>query len=307
MSMKGRCIFILEGAMISTCLIVSLFSPKIGEPSSKVAGDSHVEESKSAQMSEEKSTHEVGNKEQESDEKVVVSQKTENASMVDSKASNEPPVKASSSTIIENLVREDTESQTKTEKAKNVNIDAYEAAKELVVEASSSITNEKFNSEDTKFNTTGKDEASKMELPDKVITLSPFAAEFVPRVALSLQSAVNAPEFAPTPLSQQTDRPVLLRQRSDKPENELMNCVKDVLFGLTQSPGELNSYFYTLVNMLIKWLSSLESLKEVVDLIFEYVRIKFVIRNYLGLNLDFPLASQKRLHPYCKVDISKFL
>ena len=257
------------------------FFPKIGEPSSKVAVDSHVDESKSSQSSEEKPAHEVGSKEQESDEKAVGSQKAD-ANTDDSKASNEPPVKASSSTGIKNFAREDTESQTEPEKAKNTNNDAHEAAKELVVEASSSIiTNEKLNSEDTDSHATGKDEASKTEPTDKGIKLSPFAAEFVPRVAFNLQSAVNAPEFVPTSLSQQTDRPLLLRQGSDKPENELMNCVKDVLFGLTQSPGELNSYFYTLVKMLRKWLSSLDSLKEVVDLIFEYVRIKFVIRNLL--------------------------
>lgn len=52
-----------------------------------------------------------------------------------------------------------------------------------------------------------------------------------------------------------------------------MNCVKDVLFGLTQSPGELDYYVDTLVTMLMKWFSTLNSLKEVVDLIFEYVSI----------------------------------
>ena len=246
------------------------FFPKTGEPSSEVASDLCVEESKSSQTSEEKPAHDVGDKEKESDEKAVLSQKTENANTDVFKASNEPPVKTSS----ENMDREDAESQTKTEKAENIDTDASQATEEPVIEASSSTTSEKFNSEDTQSHATGEDEASKTE--PTVIKLSPFAAEFVPRASFSLQSAVNAPKFVPTSLLPQTERPLLLRQQNDKPENELMNCVKDVLFGLTQSPGELNSYFHSLVKMLRKWLSSLDSLKEVVDLIFEYVGIKFI-------------------------------
>ena len=108
---------------------------------------------------------------------------------------------------------------------------------------------------------------------DKITKLSPLAAEFIPKTGYNLQSQVEAPEFVPKSLSQQGRRPPMLRQLSDKPENELMNCVKDVLFGLTQTPGELDSYVETLVKMLQKWLSSLDSLQEVVDLIFDYVGI----------------------------------
>ena len=108
---------------------------------------------------------------------------------------------------------------------------------------------------------------------DKITKLSPLAAEFIPKIGYNLQSQVEAPEFVPKSFSQQGRRPPMLRQLSDKPENELMNCVKDVLFGLTQTPGELDSYVETLVKMLQKWLSSLDSLQEVVDLIFDYVGI----------------------------------
>ena len=104
-----------------------------------------------------------------------------------------------------------------------------------------------------------------------VSKLSPHADEFVPKGTYNLVSAVNAPEFVPAPVPQQNDRPPLLRQKSNTPENELMNCVKDVLFGLTQSPGELHYYVDILIDMLKKWLSTLTSLKEVVDVIFEYV------------------------------------
>ena len=108
---------------------------------------------------------------------------------------------------------------------------------------------------------------------DKITKLSPLAAEFIPKTGYNLQSLVEAPEFVPKSFSQQGQRPPMLRQLSDKPENELMNCVKDVLFGLTQTPGELDSYVETLVQMLQKWLSSLDSLQEIVDLIFDYVGI----------------------------------
>lgn len=112
---------------------------------------------------------------------------------------------------------------------------------------------------------------------DKITKLSPLAAEFIPKTGYNLQSQVEAPEFVPKSLSQQGRRPPMLRQLSDKPENELMNCVKDVLFGLTQTPGELDSYVETLVKMLQKWLSSLDSLQEVVDLIFDYVGITLTV------------------------------
>ena len=112
---------------------------------------------------------------------------------------------------------------------------------------------------------------------DKITKLSPLAAEFIPKTGYNLQSLVEAPEFVPKSFSQQGRRPPMLRQLSDKPENELMNCVKDVLFGLTQTPGELDSYVETLVKMLQKWLSSLDSLQEIVDLIFDYVGITLTV------------------------------
>lgn len=119
-----------------------------------------------------------------------------------------------------------------------------------------------------------------------VSKLSPHAVEFVPKGTYNLVSAVNAPEFVPAPVPQQNDRPPLLRQKSNTPENELINCAKDVLFGLTQSPGELHYYVDTLVKMLKKWLSTLTSLKEVVDLIFEYVSIVYL---YFSVNYYFYL------------------
>ncbi|XP_078353308.1 polyadenylate-binding protein-interacting protein 1-like isoform X2 [Oculina patagonica] len=115
-----------------------------------------------------------------------------------------------------------------------------------------------------------KDEALKTEATGKGSKLSPLAVEFVPKGTYNLTSAVNAPAFVPAPVPQQNNRPPLLRQKSNTPENELMNCVKDALFGLTQSPGELDYYVDTLVKMLKKWCSKLISLKEVVDVIFEY-------------------------------------
>ena len=123
--------------------------------------------------------------------------------------------------------------------------------------------------------TTDQDETSLTEPTSKATTLSPFAKEFVPKASYDLASAVTAPEFVPASVPQQNERPLLLQKRSNTPENELMNCVKDVLFGLTQSPGELIYYFKTLVNELKKWLGTLTSLKEVVDLVFEYVSIYF--------------------------------
>ena len=118
------------------------------------------------------------------------------------------------------------------------------------------------------------EEALTPELTTQAVSrLSPHATEFVPKGTYNLVSAVNAPEFVPAPVPQQNERPPLLRQKSNTPENELMNCVKDVLFGLTQSPGELHYYVDTLVEMLKKWLGTLSSLKEVVDVIFEYVSI----------------------------------
>lgn len=128
--------------------------------------------------------------------------------------------------------------------------------------------------EETQDKTTLKDEVSKTKLSDKVTSLSPYAREFVPKSTITPQS-VDAVEFVPGALSYESKRPNLLERKSDTPENELMNCVKDVLFGLYQSPGELYFYFSRLVRMLKKWLSSLDSLKDVVDLIFEFVSTDF--------------------------------
>ena len=151
------------------------------------------------------------------------------------------------------------------EKEEKTNTDVSEVTKENAAEIASPTINENTESIDTDSEAVVKEPA--------VAKLSPFATEFVPRAAYNLYSAVNAPEFVPGSFSQQHTRPPLLRQRSNKAENEVMNCVKDVLFGLTQSPGELDSYVNTLVKTLRKWLSTLNSLKEVVDLIFEYVGI----------------------------------
>ena len=115
--------------------------------------------------------------------------------------------------------------------------------------------------------------------------LSPHAAEFVPSNC-NLVSTGNATEFDSAPAPQEEDRPPLLRRKSNTPENELMNCVKDVLYGLTQSPGELHYYADTLVNMLKKWLSTLTSLREVVDVIFEYVSI-FLFLSLFCVNYSF--------------------
>lgn len=149
------------------------------------------------------------------------------------------------------------------------NTDTSEAT-EKALEGANLAKKEDLNVGKTQIETTVQGEGTATEPTDQATSLSPFAAEFVPKSSFSLQSAVDAAEFVPGAFSHQSERPALLRQQSDKPKNELMNCVRDVLFGLMQSPGELYYYFTTLVKMLKKWLSSLESLKEVVDLIFEY-------------------------------------
>lgn len=141
-------------------------------------------------------------------------------------------------------------------------------------DAANSTKNDNLVVEETQDKTTLKDEVSKTKLSDKVTSLSPYAREFVPKSTITPQS-VDAVEFVPGALYYESKRPNLLERKSDTPENEFMNCVKDVLFGLYQSPGELYFYFSTLVRMLKKWLSSLDSLKDVVDLIFEFVSTDF--------------------------------
>ena len=133
-------------------------------------------------------------------------------------------------------------------------------------------TNEHNKESDQKEQTvTNHDKTLLTETTSKISNLSPFAEEFVPKASLNLTSVVKAPEFVPVSVPPQPDRPPLLQRRNDTPENELMNCVKDVLFGLTQSPGELNDFFKTMVDQIKKCMGTLNSLKEVVELIFEYV------------------------------------
>ena len=141
-------------------------------------------------------------------------------------------------------------------------------------DAANSTKNDNLDVEETQDKTTLKDEVSKTKLTDKVTSLSPYAQEFVPKSTISPQS-VDAAEFVPGALSYKSKRPNLLERESDTPENELMNCVKDDLFGLYRSPGELYFYFSNMVRMLKEKLSSLDSLKDVVDLIFEFVSTDF--------------------------------
>ena len=148
-------------------------------------------------------------------------------------------------------------------------------------------TNEHNKESDQKEQTlTNHDKTSLTETTNKIINLSPFAKEFVPKASLNLISVVKAPEFVPASVRPQPDRPPLLQRINDTPENELMNCVKDVLFGLTQSPGELNDFFKTLVDQMKKCMGTVNSLKEVVELIFEYVStiyVFFVFLRYITL------------------------
>lgn len=157
-------------------------------------------------------------------------------------------------------------------------IAASERTKELIEHQENNVSSGNKNIKECHVEETDEsvkhEEASTPETTTQAVSkLSPHAVEFVPKGTYNLVSAVNAPEFVPAPVPQQNDRPPLLRQKSNTPENELMNCVKDVLFGLTQSPGELHYHVDILVQMLKKWLSTLTSLKEVVDVIFEYVSI----------------------------------
>ena len=143
-------------------------------------------------------------------------------------------------------------------------------------------TNEHNKESDQKEQTvTNHDKTSLTETTSKITNLSPFAKEFVPKTSLNLTSVVKAPEFVPASVRPQPDRPLLLQRINATPENELMNCVKDVLFGLTQSPGELNYFFKTLVDQMKKFMGTVNSLKEVVELIFEYVSTIYVFFFFL--------------------------
>ena len=126
-------------------------------------------------------------------------------------------------------------------------------------------------------------ETSLTEATSKISNLSPFAREFVPKASFNLASVAKAPKFEPASVPPQFRRAPLLQKMHDTPGNELMNCVKDVLFRLTQRPGESGHYFDTLVLQIRKHLGSLNSFSEVVELIFEYVSTNFFFWRYLTL------------------------
>lgn len=166
--------------------------------------------------------------------------------------------------------KESEESDVSPQKTEVVNTTLSEVKEESIVNTSTKTEKNDGEAAEPAEVKSGVLETTTGQQADKITKLSPLAAEFIPKTGYNLQSLVEAPEFVPKSFSQQGQRPPMLRQLSDKPENELMNCVKDVLFGLTQTPGELDSYVETLVKMLQKWLSSLDSLQEIVDLIFDY-------------------------------------
>ena len=167
-----------------------------------------------------------------------------------------------------NKQKESEEKDVQPQKAEPADTDISEAKEETVTTSSTKAEN--VDVKDTETSEVKAEALKTTELTNKITKLSPFAAEFVPKASCNLN---NAPEFVPESFSLQNERPALLHLQIDKPENELMNCVKDVLFGLTQSPGELDFFVGILVKMLQNWLSTLNSLKEIVDLIFEYVGI----------------------------------
>lgn len=133
-------------------------------------------------------------------------------------------------------------------------------------------TNEHNKESDQKEQTVmNHNEMSLTEATSKVSILSPFAREFVPKASSNLASVVKAFNFVPASVPLRLGRPPTLQKRYNTPESELINCVKDVLFRLTQRPGELNYYFVTVFRQVKKHLGSLNSFEEVVELIFEYV------------------------------------
>ena len=172
-----------------------------------------------------------------------------------------------------NEQKESEESDVSPQKPEVVNTTLSEGKEESIVNTSTKIEKNDEKAAEPAEMKSGVLKTTTGQQADKITKLSPLAAEFIPKTGYNLQSLVEAPEFVPKSFSQQGQRPPMLRQLSDKPENELMNCVKDVLFGLTQTPGELDSYVETLVKTLQKWLSSLDSLQEIVDLIFDYVGV----------------------------------
>ncbi|XP_068676098.1 polyadenylate-binding protein-interacting protein 1-like isoform X2 [Montipora foliosa] len=252
------------------------------EPTINPASASNV---KHPQLSEEKTVDKTINSEEGSGQDASTEQNTESTvtDLSEATEKDEPPAisykeedLAVREVEIETTVKDEATAAEESRPDDSViqntemsNTDSSEAT-EKALEGANFAKKEDLNVGEMQIETTVQGEGTATEPTDQATSLSPFAAEFVPKSSFSLQSAVDAAEFVPGAFSHQSERPALLRQQSDKPENELMNCVKDVLFGLMQSPGELYFYFTTLVKMLKKWLSSLESLKEVVDLIFEY-------------------------------------
>ena len=157
---------------------------------------------------------------------------------------------------------EETKSPQESDAHSNATIEAKKTAK----------TNKNIKESDQKEQTVmNHNEMSLTEATSKVSILSPFAREFVPKASSNLASVVKAPNFVPASVPLRLERPPTLQKRYDTPESELINCVKDVLFRLTQRPGELNYYFNTVFRQVKKHLGSLNSFKEVVELIFEYV------------------------------------
>ena len=138
-------------------------------------------------------------------------------------------------------------------------------------------------------------ETSLTEATSKISNLSPFAREFVPKASFNLASVAKAPEFEPASVPPQFRRAPLLQKMHDTPGNELMNCVKDVLFRLTQRPGESGHYFDTLVLQIRKHLGSLNSFSEVVELIFEYMSTIFFLEIF---NPSTPKSDWHLISPY---------
>ena len=157
---------------------------------------------------------------------------------------------------------EETKSPQESDAHSNATIEAKKTAK----------TNKNIKESDQKEQTVmNHNEMSLTEATSKVSILSPFAREFVPKASSNLASVVKAFNFVPASVPLRLGRPPTLQKRYNTPESELINCVKDVLFRLTQRPGELNYYFVTVFRQVKKHLGSLNSFKEVVELIFEYV------------------------------------
>ena len=104
-----------------------------------------------------------------------------------------------------------------------------------------------------------------------VSSLSTKAPEFVPKKSplpstSLLANAVNAPVFVP-----RRKVPPLLRRRSSRAEDALMDTVKDVLWKLTSDPGQLDSQLQILCHTWSVRSCDEKGLQEIVELIFEQV------------------------------------